>query len=98
DRRLLVRGRGEQRLTAAAALTGDARTALLYVPELRHVTVDLARLRGPRIRARWFDPVDGSHHPVPRAPFQATGLRDFHPGRLNAGGRPDWVLRLDSTR
>ncbi len=76
------------------AATPDGRLAISYVPVGRTIVVDLARLAG-RVRARWYDPANGTYRPVPDTPFRNTGtVRLKAPGK-NADGDSDWVLVLD---
>ena len=74
------------------------REALVYVPSPRAVTIDLRRLHGPQVDARWFDPVSGRERPVAGSPLSSDGLRVFSPDGANAGGAEDWVLVLRSVR
>jgi len=97
DGSLLLQGAGTGEARAAAARSRDGAHALAYVPTVRTIVVDLAHLSGPRVRARWFDPVAGIYAPIPGSPFEAVGPRAFSPAGRNSAGDSDWVLVLDST-
>lgn len=83
---------------ATAALVEDGRTAVVYAPDERELTVNLAKLKG-RVTARWFDPTTGrSRRAIGSVPANSTSppLRRYTTPGLNAAGEPDWVLVLDS--
>jgi hypothetical protein len=71
---------------ATAAFAPGGTLGVVYVPTPRTITLDTSQLRG-KVRARWFDPSDGSYQPA-SAPFTT-------PGR-NAEGDGDWVLVVES--
>lgn len=80
----------------AAAASRDGRLLVAYVPPegAGSFEVDLRALRGP-VRARWFDPTDGSWRAIADA-LPNTAPRPFRlPGR-NAKKERDWVLVLDA--
>jgi hypothetical protein len=66
--------------------------AFAYTPLGRALTVHLDSLRGPRLRASWFDPRTGTSSPI--GEFAAKGARLFDPPGDEGRGR-DWVLVLD---
>ncbi len=76
----------------SAARSADGTLAILYLPERRAVTLDLARLGGPS-KALWFDPTDGSTQRAD-AP-NADGPSRFAPPGPNASGDTDWALVLE---
>ena len=94
---LLTNGLGPAQDRAVAACSADGSFALIYLPSNRPVTVDLGRLAGPRIAARWYDPADGQFFGVSGAPFPASGSRRLQPSPdRNSSGFDDWVLILES--
>jgi hypothetical protein len=95
DNRLLVGGFGDAQERAVAALTNDGGLAVVYVPTVRDIQVELSKFGGPRVAVDWHDPGSGAITPASASPFPASGLRTFHPP--DAGGGPDWVLVLRST-
>jgi Protein of unknown function (DUF4038)/Putative collagen-binding domain of a collagenase len=92
DHTLLTDGLGPEDERAVAASTADGSLAMVYIPGSREITVDLARLAGPLVEARWYDPADGSG-----PPFSTTGPRRLSPeSDSNSAGFRDWVLILES--
>jgi hypothetical protein len=97
DHTLLTAGLGSDDARAVAALAADRSFALLYLPGDREITVDLGRLAGPQVAARWYDPAGGRFSSVGGSPFRASGSRRFRPGSTtNSTGFEDWVLVLES--
>lgn len=98
DRTLLVDvpQSGVERAVAASAEDGSF--ALLYTPSVREMRVDTTRLAGPRVAARWLDPVSGSVYPVEGAPAVPSAAHTYKPTGSNAVGLGDWVLVLESVR
>jgi hypothetical protein len=84
-----VPGRGRHRFVA----TRDAeRTyAMVYAPVGRAFTVRMDAVRGPFVRAWWFDPRTGRAEQI--GEFPASGTREFMPPA--PGELLDWVLVLD---
>jgi hypothetical protein len=80
---------------APAAATQDGSLLIAYTPSIRPLVVEMSKLRGP-VRARWYDPTDGSYHDVAGSPFAATGAKEFDPPGKNTEGDGDWVLLLES--
>jgi hypothetical protein len=70
--------------------------AIVYLPDRREITVDLAQFAGPDVAARWYDPAAGRFFTVAGAPFPATGRRGFSPVPQNSSGFDDWALVLES--
>jgi hypothetical protein len=85
---------GESR--AAGAVASDGSFGLVFTPSARALTVNLARLAGPRVTARWYDPASGNYSTISGSPFNASGSRSFTPATLNSQGARDWVLVLES--
>jgi hypothetical protein len=76
-----------------AAMAGNGDFALIYLPSRQEVTVRLDGIRGPAVRAWWFDPRTGESRRAGTHP--AEGRQLFHPPAGDEG--EDWVLVLDST-
>ena len=95
DGTLLTAGTGSDSTRAAAAVASDKSFALVYTPEARDLSVNLARLSGPNIRARWYDPTNGSYQAASSL-LPAAGSQVLRPSSANAAGDADWVLVLDS--
>jgi Protein of unknown function (DUF4038)/Putative collagen-binding domain of a collagenase len=97
DNAFLVGGRGPENAHAVAARAADGSFAIVYLPTRREITVDLAKLAGPEVVARWYDPADGRFFAVGGSPFPATGRRRLQPERdRNRSGFDDWALILES--
>jgi hypothetical protein len=68
--------------------------ALIYTTVGKDFTIDLAKLKGREVRARWFDPRDGTYRDAGR--FPVAGQQRFDPP--GAKGREcDWVLVLEAS-
>lgn len=80
---------------ATAAATSDGTVAVIYIPTVRTITVNLSVLKAP-VRARWFDPTIGDYQVVPGSPFAGAGSRHLLPPGKNHDGDGDWVLLLDA--
>lgn len=89
DQSLIVGDAGKGGDHVQATRDRDGSYAFVYVPSGRPVTIDLGKLSGNRVRARWFDPRDGSSRSI--GEFDRAGQREFTPPK----GGPDWVLVLD---
>ncbi|MEO6525272.1 MAG: glycoside hydrolase family 140 protein [Gemmatimonadaceae bacterium] len=81
---------GASHQRAARARGGDY--AVAYTPLGRPLTIRLDALRGPLVRAWWFDPRAGTSSRI--GEFQAAGTRAFDPPGDEGRGH-DWVLVLD---
>lgn len=81
---------------ATAASTADGELAMVYLPTIRPVTVELSKLNGP-VTAQWYDPSSGVYAAIPGSPFANVGSLDFTPTGNNADGDGDWVLVLEAT-
>ena len=89
---LLIAGQGSYHARTLAARTRDGSLALVYLTAGRGVTLDLTKLAGPQVSARWVDPSSGGSETVPGSPFSAQ-LRYFDPPK---GDHADWLLELRS--
>ena len=75
------------------ASTRDGSLAISYLPTGGTIVVDMARLARP-VRARWFDPTNGTYAPIADTRFsKAAKVQLTAPGK-NSGGDRDWVLVL----
>jgi hypothetical protein len=79
---------------ATAACTADGALAIVYMPTVRIVTVDLTKLGGP-VTAQWYDPSSGLFKAISGSPFANTGPQNFTPPGTNADGDGGWVLLLE---
>ena len=76
---------------AVTARADDGSFALSYLPTKRTLTIELARLSGPKVKAWWFNPRSGEATVI--GEFANTGEREFTPP--DYGEQLDWVLVLD---
>lgn len=99
DHALVTGGHGEWKRASytAAALDADGTFAVVYVPDGKAPSVNLAKLRGP-VQARWLDPVSGrwSDADAQGKRLPNRGERELAPPGKNAGGDADWVLVLEA--
>lgn len=98
DGSFLTGGRGVGVDRAVAARADDGTLAVVYLPTARPVRVRLGGMAGPRVLARWIDPVDGSVAPAGRMVLRASGWKTLRPAGLNGAGEGDWILLLESLR
>jgi hypothetical protein len=93
---LLTGGFGSGHDRALAARANDRSFAIVYLPSVRTVQVDLGQLAGPRVEVRWYDPAAGRYSVVSGSPLAAAGSRSLRPPGPNDSGFGDWVLILES--
>jgi hypothetical protein len=97
DDTVVVEGRvptampGAGRYRFVAMRDAEGRYAMVYAPVGRPFTVRMAAIRGPQVKAWWFNPRDGQATSI--GEFANEGERSFTPPEP---GEPlDWVLVLD---
>jgi hypothetical protein len=76
---------------AVAARVSDGSAVLAYTPVSQSLTIDMTKLAGPNVNARWFNTSSGAFTSVSGAPFANTGSRGFA-----APGGTGYVLVLQS--
>lgn len=76
----------------AAARADDGSYALVYTTDGRTFSLDLSRLAGPRVTARWFDPRVGTYRAAGTFGVENAQLFD-PPGEPGDGN--DWLLVVD---
>src|SRR5262249_49390386 len=81
---------------AATALASDGSLGMIYAPTNRSLTVNLAKLGGTSVRARWYAPAGGPFTTLPGSPLPRTSTVFAMPASANAGGDADWVLVLEA--
>ena len=92
--KLVTSGVGGGTDRVAAGRAGDGSFAVIYLPSIRTIGVDMSRLSGSEIAARWYDPAGGTYSAVSGSPFPPKGIRTFRPEGANSSGFDDWVLVL----
>jgi hypothetical protein len=80
-----------------AARTPDGKLAMAYLPTGHPVDVDLARMAGRRVVARWYDPTAGKYRSAHGSPFAPKGRHTFKVPGQNHDGDQDWVLVLTAS-
>jgi len=80
---------GEDHIQAARA--DDGSYALAYLPHGGKIDVDMGKLTGKTVKARWYDPRTGKWREIGEYP--SSGTREFVAPSL--GDHEDWVLVLD---
>jgi Protein of unknown function (DUF4038)/Putative collagen-binding domain of a collagenase len=85
----VVPGAGRYRFVATRDEAGTF--AMIYAPIGRPFTVRMEVIKGPKVKAWWFDPRTGQATPI--GEFSNSGTRRFEPP--SAGESTDWVLVLD---
>ena len=83
--------------TITTGRASDGSFVASYLPAVSPITVDMTKLSGPLVNARWYDPTTGSYTTVAGSPFPNTGTRVFIPTGNNSSGASDWVLLLQSS-
>ncbi len=94
-RKLLSGGFGTAPAQTTVSLASDRRFAIGYTPAVRTLTFDLAKLVGPRVRVRWYDPTNGVYSEAVGSPFKASSVT-VRPVGTNSRGLGDWALVLES--
>jgi hypothetical protein len=84
-----VPGAGRYRFVATRDATGSY--AMVYAPIGRKFAVNMEKITGPKVKAWWFNPRDGSAKEI--GVFDGKGTREFAPP--DPGEMLDWVLVLD---
>lgn len=95
---LITSGRGSGSNYVTAALADNGSFGLAYLPSSRTLTVNLSNLRGPRVRARWYDPTNGAFVNVAGSPLLRSTSQAFTPPGKNSTNTDDWVLLLESVQ
>ena len=91
NRTVLTSSAGSGLSGAAAARTNDGSAVLVFTPVSRTLTIDMSKLSGSQVSARWFNPATGAFATISGSPFANSGTRSF----TSPSGR-DSVLVLQS--
>ena len=83
-------GGGPYRLAAARA--DDGSFVIAYTPRGQLLSINMNKLAGAKVKARWYDPRNGSWRDI--GEFANTGTREFP--TPSQGPSDDWVLVLDA--
>jgi hypothetical protein len=93
DQSLIVAGQGQGEDHISAARATDRSFAIVYSTYGSPVAIDLRNISGKIVRAHWYDPRNGTWHPI-REFLDATVVEFTPPTH---GETNDWVLVLDDT-
>ncbi len=83
---------GAGRYQFVATRDGDGSYAMVYAPIGRAFSVRMDAIKGPSVKAWWYNPRNGLAIPI--GTFPNTGTKPFMPP--DAGEFLDWVLVLDN--
>lgn len=78
---------------AVGAIARNRSFAVVYLPSVRDIEIDLSLLTGERVTGRWFDPSVGGFA-VDETDVVRHGTYTFRPPGRNRAGYEDWVLLL----
>jgi hypothetical protein len=84
-----IPGAGRYRFVATRDEGGSY--AMVYAPVGRKFGVNMNKIAGPKVKAWWFNPRDGSAREI--GTYDNKGVREFTPP--DHGEMIDWVLVLD---
>jgi len=91
DRSSIAEGQGEQLSHVQATRNADGSYVMLYIPTGNPVTIQMNKISGKQVKARWFNPRQGTWQTIGK--FTADGTKRFIPP--SNGNDNDWVLVLD---
>jgi Protein of unknown function (DUF4038)/Putative collagen-binding domain of a collagenase len=100
DNRLLKDGHQSGESRAVAARSADRSIAVVYLPTIRNLTMDLRELAGPNVSMRWYDPANGQYTDIAASDFKSQEIETvmIKPRANNSSGFGDWVLILKATQ
>lgn len=92
DQSLLAAGHSDGVYRTQAARAADGSFVMVYLPSGRPLSIHMGKLSGAKVKARWFNPRDGSWDDI--GEFPNAGVRAFT--APSEGPKDDWVLVLDA--
>ncbi len=95
---LITEGRLDSTSYATSAMAGDGSLAVIYVPNLRKIDVDLTSFRGKTIVAQWYDPTNGKYENVAGSPFKKSKQLSFMSPKMNSRKETDFILVLKAEK
>jgi Protein of unknown function (DUF4038)/Putative collagen-binding domain of a collagenase len=100
DDRLLKAGHQSGESRAVAARSADRSIAVVYLPTIRDLTLDLRELAGPNVSMRWYDPANGQYTVIAASDFESQQMQTvtIRPKANNSSGSSDWVLILKAAQ
>ncbi len=91
DQSVLASEPGDGADHVQAARAEDKSFLLAYLPQGRPVRIHMERIAGKKVKARWYDPREGTWREI--GEYANTGTREF--AAPSHGPQSDWVLVLD---
>ncbi len=91
DQSVVVSGLGEGEDHVQAARAEDGSFLIAYLPQGHPVGIQMAKISGKKVKARWYDPREGTWGEI--GEYANTGTREFV--APSQGARSDWLLVLD---
>jgi hypothetical protein len=91
DQSVVASGQGEGEDHIQAARAEDGSFLIAYLPHGQPLSIQMDKLSGKKVKARWYDPRDGTWCEI--GVYANTGAREFV--APSEGARSDWVLVLD---
>jgi hypothetical protein len=91
DQSVIASGQGEGEDHVQAARAEDGSFLIAYLPHGKAIGIHMDKLSGKNVKARWFNPRDGSWGDI--GEFPNSGTREFT--APSQGDHDDWVLVLD---
>ena len=94
DQSVLASQEGEGPYRVVAARAADGSFVIAYTPRGQPVGIHMNKLNGSTVKARWFDPRDGTWKEIGRFPESGhSGVRS-----ANARRTDDWVLVIEAVK
>lgn len=94
DQSLLASDPGDGPFRLLAARANDRSFAIAYSPRGEKLSIHLDKLAGSKVKAHWYDPLDGKWREI--GEFDAQGVREFT--SPTHGAKDDWLLVLDAAK
>jgi hypothetical protein len=94
DQSAIASGQGEGEDHVQAARAEDRSFLIAYLPHGLPIGVHMDKLSGPRVKARWYDPREGTWQEI--GSYANTGQREFVPP--SRGDQSDWLLVLEDAK
>lgn len=69
---------------AVAARVSDGSAVVVFTPSSRTLTVNMTKLAGASVSARWYNPATGAFTTISGSPFANTGSRSFTSSGVDA--------------
>src|SRR5262249_40171651 len=91
DKSIIATAQEESEVHVQAARAKDGSFLIAYLPHGGSIGIHMDRMTGNEVKARWFDPRDGTWHEI--GVYRNKGVGDF--AAPSRGDHNDWVLVLD---